>query len=301
MLSLFAAAPLLLLYLGFFATLKNTLVGIVETIDITEDDADQFARFLKVDKGYSPATVSKRIKQARQLFNVALKKRRLAVNVFADIKASGEANESRKHFVERSDIDAILEVCPDVQWKAIICLCRYGGLRCPSEVLALKWVDIQWDRKRFTVTSPKTEHHAGHGSRVVPLSPELAEVLSEAFEQAADGSRYVITRYRGANANLRTQFERIITRAGVASWEKLFQNLRASRETELLAEHPIHVVCEWMGHSALIAKKHYAKSREQDYELAADPNARQNPKKRKTNSDDVSRNLDLQDVEKPEE
>ena len=43
--------------------------------------------------------------------------------------------------------------------------------------------------------------------------------------------------------NLRTQLMRILRRAGVATWPKLFHNLRASRETELAATFPLHVVC----------------------------------------------------------
>ena len=39
-------------------------------------------------------------------------------------------------------------------------LSRYGGLRCPSEHLALKWSDVDWDKSRIRVPSPKTEHHA---------------------------------------------------------------------------------------------------------------------------------------------
>ena len=41
------------------------------------------------------------------------------------------------------------------------------------------------------------------------------------------------TRYRDANANLRTRLARIIERAGLEVWPKLFQNLRLTRETEL--------------------------------------------------------------------
>ncbi len=65
------------------------------------------------------------------------------------------------------------------------------------------------------------------------------------------------TRYRDRNANLRTQFLRIIKRAGPSAWPKLFHNLRASRQTELTARFPLHVVCEWIGNSAAIASKHY--------------------------------------------
>jgi hypothetical protein len=43
----------------------------------------------------------------------------------------------------------------------------------------------------------------------------------------------MIPRYRDAAQNLCTQFLRIIRKAGVKKWLKLFHNLRASRETEL--------------------------------------------------------------------
>ena len=32
-------------------------------------------------------------------------------------------------------------------------------MRCPNEVLSLKWSDIDWKREEITVTANKTEHH----------------------------------------------------------------------------------------------------------------------------------------------
>jgi hypothetical protein len=107
----------------------------------------------------------------------------------------------------------------------------------------------------------------------VPLFPELRPYLEAAFEQAQPGTVHVITRYRDLNANLRTQLRRIIRRAGLTPWPKLFQNMRASRETELAAEHPIHVVCAWIGNSALIAHKHYLQVTEADFERGAKSDA----------------------------
>ena len=80
----------------------------------------------------------------------------------------------------------------------------------------------------------------------------------------------MITRYRERNANLRTQFLRIVKRAGLKPWPKPFQNMRASRETELSEQYPIHVVCVWIGNSAAIAAKHYLQVRESDYDRAAE-------------------------------
>ena len=77
------------------------------------------------------------------------------------------------------------------------------------------------------VWSPKTEHHAGKASREIPLFPELAAVLTEAFEAAPEGAVYVVAdnAYREAadtpggwrNCNMRTQFGRIIERAGLGT------------------------------------------------------------------------------------
>jgi hypothetical protein len=90
--------------------------------------------------------------------------------------------------------------------------------------------------------------------RTIPLFPELRRYLEEAWDPEAV---YVITRYRDTNNNLRTPFERIVYKAGLTPWPKLFQNLRATRETELAEQFPMHVVCEWIGNSQAVAAKHY--------------------------------------------
>ena len=51
-------------------------------------------------------------------------------------------------------------------------------------------------------------------------------------------------------------------------WPKLFHNLRASRQTELTGSFPLHVVCEWIGNTALIADKHYLQVTDDHYQQA---------------------------------
>lgn len=52
----------------------------------------------------------------------------------------------------------------------------------------------------------------------------------------------------------------------------MFQNLRASRETELLAQFPIKVVCCWIGNSEKVALASYAMPTDLKFQEAADPN-----------------------------
>ena len=91
----------------------------------------------------------------------------------------------------------------------------------------------------------------------MPLFPELRPHLEAAWDPAAEGAEFVIVRHRDSNVNLRTQRLRIIAKAGLTAWPKLFQNLRSTRETELAETYPLHVVVSWLGNSQLIAAKHY--------------------------------------------
>ncbi len=220
-------------------------------------------------KGLSVATVSRDVKRAKEFFESAVRHELITSNPFSHLKGGPQSNSSREFFITREMAAAVLTACPNCEWRAIFALSRFGGLRCPSEVLSLRWQDIDWSQERVFVTSPKTARYPGGESRVIPLFPELREVLAEAFEQAEPGAVHVIRRYRSREANLRTELQRILERAGLSSWPRLFHNLRASRETELAQDFPIHVVCRWIGNSVKVAQKHYLQVTDADYEKAA--------------------------------
>jgi hypothetical protein len=128
---------------------------------------------------------------------------------------------------------------------------------------------------RMRIPEPKVEHHEGRGIRSCPISPELRPFLDEAFEIFGDKSEYVVAapQYRAAantamgwkNSNLRTEMTRLLRRAGVSGWPRLFHSMRASRQTELQREFPLHVVCSWLGTSP-----HHASHRPTDYLLVTE-------------------------------
>jgi integrase len=218
--------------------------------------AEEWAKGLR-DAEYAQATVSKMVKIARGIFGRGVKWKMVGESPFADVRAGSQRNPERSVFVPRETIAKVLDACPDAEWRLIVALCRYGGLRCPSEHQALKWGDVDWDQCRMLVRSSKTEHHAGGESRYVPVFPELMGYLRDAYERADDGAEWVIARYRGDNANLRTQLLRILARAGVKPWPRLLHNMRASRQTELHAEFPLADCCAWLGNSPAVASAHY--------------------------------------------
>jgi len=230
-------------------------------------EAEQWARAMR-DAGYAQATCSKQVKVARGMFRRGVRWGMIASSPFSELRAGPQSNSERSVFVPRDVIAKVLAACPDSDWRCIVALTRFAGLRTPSETLALRWCDVDWHAKRLRVRSPKTEHHEGGAVRYVPIAPELMEQLEVAFEQAAEGAEFVVSGYRSSKANLRTHLERILSKAGVEQWPRLYHNMRASVQTEWAAVFPLADVCKWIGNTVAVASKHYLQSNDANFDAA---------------------------------
>ena len=217
---------------------------------------------------YASATVAREIKRARQFFEYAKDCRLVESNAFANVKAGSQKNTKRKHFVSRAAIEKVLAACPDNNWRLVVVLARYGGLRLPSELGRLTWNDVDWHEKKLTIRVPKKEHIDGHETRVVPIFPEIEPYLRQAFDDAADRSVHVLPPRFHNEGYAYAGVLRAVSRASVPTWPKLFVNMRASRETELMQEYPEHVVHAWIGNSKEVAADHYLMTTDADYERA---------------------------------
>jgi integrase len=247
--------------------------------EITAEGADSWRNWIAKDKKgtrkirttpdnrLAPATVAKRSKVAKQVSATAVRWGWLVKSPFELVRIGSNANPARSHYVPAEVVNEVLEACPSVEWRIVVALARYGGLRCPSEVGAVTWGDVDWDKGRLMVRSKKTEHHGGdHAVRVVPIQPALRAVLDAAWEQAADREELIAPKAAGGAVNLGTQLNRIIRRAGHKPWPRLLQNLRASCATDWVEKYPAHVCAKWLGHSPAVAAAHYLQAREHHFD-----------------------------------
>ncbi len=245
--------------------------------NITAGDCEQFKARLLTQK-LAPATLAKRLAFARTFFHTARKHKLIDENPFSELKIPSADMSKRQRFVDLATLQRLFDVA-DPTWRTIIALSRLGGLRCPSEVLSLEWRHVDWKRGRITVPSPKTSRYDGKASREIPLFKELRPYLKEAFELAEPGQTHVVggghlqkanspTGWK--NCNLRTAFDRLVHRAGLETWPRLFHNLRSSRITERLEQqHPVQSVAKWMGHDVKMCMKHYAQTTDEHFERAS--------------------------------
>ena len=52
------------------------------------------------------------------------------------------ANPDRQRFIDQATIAKVIDACPNAEWRTLVALSRYAGLRVPSEALLLRWQDI---------------------------------------------------------------------------------------------------------------------------------------------------------------
>ncbi len=265
--------PGTMLVLGQSARWLRSHFGDETRIDaITVAGADAYRSWILKDR--ARATANKWSRYAKEFFGVALRRGLVGANPFAHLKGLAVVgNATRRVLIPDAEIRRVLGVIPCPQFRLFVALARYGGLRVPSESLALTWADVNWEKNRLIVRASKTEHHADGGIRVVPIFAELRPYLDACWDVAAEGQSEVITRY-DAGANLRTQLNRWILQAGLKPWPKPFQNMRATRATELADQFPSHVCAKWLGHTERIADEFYRSVTDEHYTRATQSGAK---------------------------
>jgi integrase len=244
--------------------------------DVTADKAEAFRQSM-LAANLRTTTIHKRLQHARMFFNHARRQGLIDSNPFEFVRhRPGDASE-RRAYVPAADVRRMIDYAPNGTWKLLIALSRFAGLRVPSEALSLRWQDVDWERGRLIVPSPKTQHLAGRSYRVIPLFPAVRPYLEAAWDAAPEGAEYVTPeeyrkRAQGpggwANANLRTTLEKVVRRAGLEPWPRLWHSMRASCETDLARQFPLAVVAKWLGNTQAVAMRHYVDVTDADFERA---------------------------------
>lgn len=244
--------------------------------DVTPELASAFKSDYR-ERGLALATASRRLTTVRSIFTAAVNQKWIVANPFAGVRSTNTANNERQHYVSRADLGKLLAACRSEQWRLVLVLSRLCGMRCPSEVLMLRWDGIDFAAGSMVIHSPKTEHIPTKGRRVMPIFPEVRRFLESARRDGeyviagawGDKTRAKANTDRGwVNCNLRSGFTKIVRRAKLAPWPRLFHNLRASCETDLVEVFPLHVVAAWLGNTPSIATRHYLQVTEAHFQRA---------------------------------
>jgi integrase len=260
---------------GQTAAELSQLFGPRPLASLAHADGEAFRGAMQA-RGLRPTTIHKRLGHARAILEDAVRLGHLQANPWKHVRQRAGNPAERRAYVSIADAERVIEFCPNVWWRLLVALARFGGLRVPSEALSLAWADVDWERGRLVVPSPKTEH-LGRPHRVIPLFPLVRGPLEAAFEQAPEGAVYVFPeeyrrRAQGpagwGGVNLRGTFAKILRRAGIAPWPRAWHSLRASCESDLAQSFPLAVVTKWLGNTPSVALRHYVDPTEAAFSAA---------------------------------
>jgi integrase len=231
---------------------------------IRQNDAIRFRTWLaqhgsSKNSDLAEATVSRRVRRAQEVFEYAAREGWIDANPFGPLKRGSERNQEKDFYFDKSLFTKIHGSVVCLEFKAALSLVRWAGLRCPSEVLGLKWEDVNWERSTICVASPKTKRHPEGKLRVIPIFRECRPDLDRLWASLGDRPATLLFPELQHNSSaLRSRLGKACKKAGVAMPPRPFDNMRATRESELLEEFPIHTVAAWFGHSPQVALQHYA-------------------------------------------
>lgn len=239
--------------------------GDVDLRSITPRQADEWLAKLK-GQGYAVSTWSGFVKKAKHFFRIAVRWELLETNPFAGLKAPKQVNSRRQSYVPE-DVIRLLISRTTAPLGRVLALARWGGVRVPTEIARMFWENIDWDKGTVFIDSVKT------GPRTFPLFPELRDYL----EPARKASGPVVEGIR-TDKNLRSRVTRLLERCGIERWERLFQNLRSSRQSDLCRKYSIATVCKWLGNSPAVASDHYLQALDEEFQNALRPALREVPR-----------------------
>ncbi len=238
---------------------------------------------------HSRSLVAGELRILRMYFREAVKEGLILVNPFDDCKVQidHERIENDRIVIDGDKLDIVeawlCEHRPDnyyIYWV----LLRWTGCR-KNEPLHLQWKHIDFDAVdgvgMIDMPSPKTSKKSKK-SRKLPMfiGSSLRAVLLAEYERQGqpNGDMYVVqgvcnlkphdrskTNWDQCNPN--TNLKRLIGRAGVEPWKKTCQNVRVTRENELLlsGQYRPEAVHYFIGHTRKTYESSYASMTESDF------------------------------------
>lgn len=237
------------------------------------------------DEGRSVARVGYLLMTLRQILDEAAEEGLCGRNVATRVRARGQAPKEREA-LSAAQVATLRETLGADRLEALWLL-SLAGLR-RSEVLGLKWTDLDLDTRRLSITRGRvqiggsatieeTPTKTRNGTRTITLPESVADALKRLRSTQAEELGLVQVRdgYLGVDEIgepirpewYSDEWQRLCKRAGVPA-----VTLHAARHTSVTLMRdlgiPDHLVAEWHGHDEVVMRRTYSHASESGLEDA---------------------------------
>jgi len=237
-------------------------------------DPDWISRYIATKKreGLATKTITNHLAFMHGLFAFALKRAWIVANPVASVdrpRAPGGDPDIR--FLDLKELEALLKAVPDDYLgpteRGLYLVAAMTGLR-QGELIALRWVDVDWKAARIRVRRNYTRQEFGtpkskRSSRSVPMTKRVVAELKAHFERTEySGDDDLVfchpeTGHPLDASKMRKRYKEALKKAGVRAVR--FHDLRHTFGTRCAAEGvPMRMLQEWMGHRDIKTTQIYA-------------------------------------------
>ncbi|HWA54572.1 MAG TPA: site-specific integrase, partial [Solirubrobacterales bacterium] len=249
---------------GYRSMLSRHIEPFFEDRTLERVTAEDIRRFLAAKKreGLSTKTVTNCLVFMHGLFAFAVKREWMLANPVAAVdrpRARGADPDIR--YLDLEELEALLRAVADDYLgpteHAVYLTAAMSGLR-QGELIALRWMDIDWQARRIRVRRNYTRQQFGtpksrRSSRSVPMTDRVAGELERHFQRSefqADDDLVLCHPHTGHpldDSKLRKRFKEALVRAELRSIR--FHDLRHTFGTHCAsAGVPLRTLQEWLGH-----------------------------------------------------
>lgn len=244
-------------------------LGNVEIEAITPEQLERWALKMHND-GAALNTVSTYTGLAKQFFVWAVRERLIKESPASKLDCHFEASE------RLTEVPSALveQLCGAAAGELAVALrlARWGGLRA-AEILRVRVADVNCEERALLVRDTKRGR-----TRRLPVFPELDCVIDAILQHpycpagvAMEGrcGRLLPELSQYTTSAMDQRALRLAHSIGIERPQRFWQNMRATRESELMDDFSLKDVCKWIGNSPDVAMRHYALVRGVEFDRAA--------------------------------
>jgi len=214
---------------------------------------------MRIKEGASPNTVNRQLANLSHMLRMAIRWRYVDKNVVSSVDRM-KAPERPHRFLNQEEIRRFVEAARGSHIYPMVVTALHTGMR-KSELLNLKWSDVDFDHGTVTVQAKDDWHTKNYRSRVLQLTPMLYEVLEKHRDMQSElgvQSEYVFT-YQGVRIKrgIRDSLRTAVRKAGLQN--VTLHTLRRTFASQLvMAGVSLREVQELMGHQNFETTLQYA-------------------------------------------
>ena len=188
----------------------HSFISIVGNMDCkkVQQSHGEYFRQTCLDKGESPATVSKKLREIKRIFTLAVQRKQLEENPILYVKPPKVPKKRIKIYTDE-EIEALIKAasgfqCEDIlEWDLLMTLAITTGMR-KSELLNLVWDDVDFEGMTIEVNPKENTPQLWEWQikdsdhRSLPLRDDVKRLLTELKHRRPDDYPYVLvppTRY----------------------------------------------------------------------------------------------------------